>query len=105
MSEAIAVMSEKGFGCVGVVAADGRLSGIITDGDLRRKLGDAGLLSKKAGEVMTKNPRTTAPDALAGDAIRRMTDEKPKVTVLFVVEDGRPTGILHMHDLLRAGLG
>jgi arabinose-5-phosphate isomerase len=105
MPDAIKAMSDKSFGCVGVVAKNGRLAGIITDGDLRRKLGDATLLSKRAADVMTKQPRTTTADTLAGDAIRRMTDEKPKVTMLFVVEDGRPTGILHMHDLLRAGLG
>jgi arabinose-5-phosphate isomerase len=105
MPEAIRAMTEKSFGCVGVVAADGRLTGVITDGDLRRRLGEANLLAQRAVDIMTKTPRTTAPETLAGDALRRMTGELPKVTVLFAVEDGQPTGILHMHDLLRAGLG
>jgi arabinose-5-phosphate isomerase len=105
MSEAIVVMSEKTFGCVGVVARDGGLAGVITDGDLRRHMKDAGLLAKRSADVMTRKPRVTSPDALAADALRRMTGQAPKITVMFAVEDGKPVGIIHMHDLLRAGVG
>ena len=104
MSDAIVVMSEKSLGCVGVTDADGQLAGVITDGDLRRHMGD-GLLARRAGDVMTPGPRTTTPDALAADALHRMTDIAPRVTVLFAMEGERPVGVIHMHDLLRAGLG
>lgn len=103
MDEAIRVMSARGFGCVGVVDAAGRLAGVVTDGDLRRKIGD-GLLTRPAREIMTLAPRTIGPDALAGEALRAMTGRMPRITVLFVVDDGRPVGLVHMHDLLRAGL-
>jgi arabinose-5-phosphate isomerase len=101
MREALLVMTERRFGCVGVVAADGRLAGIITDGDLRRHM--EGLLDHRAGEVMTRHPKTIGPHTLAAEALKCM-NEPPLVTVLFVVEDGRPVGILHVHDLLRAGV-
>jgi arabinose-5-phosphate isomerase len=85
------------------VAPDGRLLGAITDGDLRRHID--GLLDHTAGEVMTPGPKKTAPPhMLAGEALALMSDPLPAVTVLFVVEDGRPVGILHVHDLLRAGV-
>ena len=103
MSEAIRVMSARGFGCVGVLATDGTLAGVVTDGDLRRKISD-GLLARPAVEVMTRGPRTIGPDALAGEALRAMTAHPPRVTVLFVVLDEKPVGLIHMHDLLRAGL-
>ncbi len=103
MDEAIRVMSAKGFGCVGVTDADGTLVGVVTDGDLRRQIGD-GILSRPAAAVMTLAPRTIGPDALAGEALRAMTGQMPRVTVLFVVADGNPIGLVHMHDLLRAGL-
>ena len=103
MAEAIQVMSAKGFGCVGVVDADRRLVGVVTDGDLRRQMSD-GLLRRAAAEVMTRRPRTIGPEALAGDALHAMTGRMPRVTVLFVVADDRPVGLIHMHDLLRAGL-
>jgi len=102
MAKAIVVMSEKRFGCVGVCGDDGRLAGIITDGDLRRHIDD--LLSHTAGEVMTRTPTVVAPSMLAGEALALMSDPPPAKTVLFVVEDGRPVGILHVHDLLRAGV-
>ncbi len=103
MADAIRVMSAKGFGCVGVTDDAGRLAGVVTDGDLRRKMGD-GLLTRPAADVMTRSPRTIAPDALAGEALRAMTATTPRVTVLFVVANGAPVGLVHMHDLLRAGL-
>jgi arabinose-5-phosphate isomerase len=105
MSKAIVVMSEKSFGCVGVLDGAGRLIGVVTDGDLRRHIDDVGLLARPAGEVMTRSPRVTAPDALAADALRRMTGEAPRITVMFAVAEERPVGVIHMHDLLRAGVG
>ena len=102
MADAILVMSEKRFGCVGVCDAAGMLAGVITDGDLRRHLD--GLLSHAAGEVMTRTPKTVRPDVLAAEALRMMTGVGAPTTVLFVVDEGRPVGILHVHDLLRAGV-
>ena len=101
MSEAIVVMTEKSFGCLGVVDGDGRLAGIITDGDLRRHMGD-GLLGKRTGESMTVAPKTVTPDLLASAALE--VANASSITALFVVEDGRPVGIIHIHDLLRAGV-
>ena len=102
MPEAIVVMSRKRFGCVGVCDPDGRLIGVITDGDLRRHID--GLLDHTAGEVMTRTPKTVPPGMLAGEALALMQSPPPLKTVLFVVEDNRPVGILHVHDLLRAGV-
>ena len=103
MSEALLVMTEKAFGIVGVTDATGALKGVITDGDLRRHLD--GLLTHTAGEVMTAGPKKTAPpQMLAAEALALMSDPLPMVTVLFVVEDGRPVGILRVHDLVRAGV-
>lgn len=104
MDAAIVAMTAKHFGCLGIQGADGTLAGIITDGDLRRAL-DAGapLLSRSASEVMTRNPRTIREDDLADVALRIMNEKK--ITALFVVDAaGRPVGILHVHDLLRAGV-
>ncbi len=100
MSLALLQMSEKRFGCVGVAGADGKLLGLITDGDLRRHM--EGLMGHKAGEVMTRDPLTVPPNLLAAEALKRMNDSR--VTVLFVVDDARPVGIVHVHDLLRAGV-
>ncbi|MGB2201803.1 MAG: KpsF/GutQ family sugar-phosphate isomerase [Pseudooceanicola atlanticus] len=104
MAEALLEISRKGFGVVGVTDADGRLTGIITDGDLRRHM--EGLLDHKAAEVMTAAPRTIAPDALAEEAVGVMNDRK--ITCLFVLDpdgDGAAEGLLHIHDCLRVGLG
>ena len=103
MTEALIVMSQKGFGVVGVCSDDSRLIGIVTDGDLRRKMD--GLLEKSVDEVMTRDPRTIAPDALAETAVAAMTDPTPRITCLFAVsEDGQPRGVIHIHDCLRAGI-
>jgi arabinose-5-phosphate isomerase len=102
MSDAILVMSQKRFGCVGVCGSDGRLQGVITDGDLRRHID--GLLTHTAAEVMTRTPKTVRPDVLAAEALQQMTGMAPPTTVLFVVDAGKPVGILHVHDLLRAGV-
>jgi arabinose-5-phosphate isomerase len=104
MDAALVRMTEKRFGCLGIVAADGTLAGIITDGDLRRSMGP-GLLGRLTGEVMTPSPRTIGPEALAQEALHAMNAHERPVTTLFVVEpSGRPVGILHVHDLLRAGV-
>lgn len=103
MRQALLVMTEKRWGIVGVVDGAGRLVGAITDGDLRRHID--GLLERSAGEVMTPGPRKAVrPQMLASEALALMSDPAPAVTVLFVVEDGRPVGILHVHDILRAGV-
>lgn len=100
MSEALLVISQKGFGVTGVSDADGRLAGIITDGDLRRHM--AGLLDLRAREVMTAGPRTISPDKLAEQALAEM--QQARITSLFVVEGDRPVGVLHIHDFLRTGM-
>lgn len=100
MPNALLEMSEKRFGCVGIVNAAGELVGMITDGDLRRHM--LGLLDHTAGQVMTPNPVTINPNALAAEALKLMNDRS--VTVLFVVDAKCPVGILHVHDLLRAGI-
>ena len=100
MSDTLLTISQKGFGVVGVMDAKGYLQGIITDGDLRRHM--TGLLDMTAGQVMTSQPRTVRPDALAAEAIGVM---EGKITCLFVVDDDMKTqGILHIHDCLRAGV-
>jgi arabinose-5-phosphate isomerase len=101
MSEVLLEMTAKRLGCVAVVNARGGLTGIITDGDLRRHMRD-GLLERRAAEVMTPAPKTIHAQALAVEAIRIMNERT--ITVLFVVEGQRPVGALHMHDCLRAGL-
>jgi arabinose-5-phosphate isomerase len=101
MSEAITEMTAKTFGCVGVTDESGRLIGIITDGDLRRHMSD-GLLSARVDDVMTKNPKTVAADQLVSEAIELLNASK--IMAVIVVEAGKPVGIVHMHDLLRAGV-
>jgi len=87
MADTVLVMSQKRFGCVGVRDAEGRLVGIITDGDLRRHID--GLMGHKAGEVMTRGPKTIPPDMLAAEALKLMSERAPPSTVLFVVEASR----------------
>src|SRR5580704_8173128 len=101
MSEAIVEMSAKGFGCVAVTNGDGRLLGVITDGDLRRHMRDD-LLRAPVGEVMTASPKTVRPGQLASEALELINSLK--ITALIVVESDRPVGIVHFHDLLRAGV-
>jgi arabinose-5-phosphate isomerase len=103
MRQALLVMTEKRWGIVGVTDGDGRLAGAITDGDLRRHID--GLLDHSAGDVMTAGPKKTVrPGMLASEALALMSDPATAVTVLFAVADGRPVGILHVHDILRAGV-
>ncbi len=99
MSDVVLAITAKHFGCVGIVDRDGALRGMITDGDLRRSMGDT-LLTMSAGEVMTADPQTIRAHALAVEALALMNERA--ITSLFVVEDGRPVGILHIHDCLRA---
>ena len=104
MADVLLEISRKGFGVAGVRDGNGALAGIITDGDLRRHMD--GLLSHSAAEVMTKAPLAIAPAALAEEAVGAMNDRK--ITCLFVIDpdgDGRPEGLLHIHDCLRVGLG
>jgi arabinose-5-phosphate isomerase len=103
MSDALVEMSSKGFGCVGIVDANGDLVGIITDGDLRRHM-RPDLLTAAVEEVMTKNPKTTTPDTLAIELLDTINSSVPRVTVLIVAEGRKPVGIVHVHDLLRAGV-
>ena len=101
MADALLTMTSKSFGCVGIVDNEGLLKGIVTDGDLRRHMsGD--LLSLKTEEVMTANPLSVRPDTLASEALGFMNARA--ITTLFVVEDERPVGIIHIHDCLRAGV-
>jgi len=100
MSEAILEMTAKGFGCVGVTDARGLLVGIITDGDLRRHMRD-NLLDARVEDVMTWAPKTVRPDQLLSETLDILN--VMKVTALFAVEAGKPVGVIHVHDLLRAG--
>jgi arabinose-5-phosphate isomerase len=101
MSAAIVTMTEKSFGCLGVVGEDGKLAGIVTDGDLRRHM-SPGLLDRAVCEIMTKSPKTATADMLASAALQIVNESA--ITALFVVEDGAPVGIIHIHDLLRIGV-
>ena len=105
LRQALAAMEKNNFGCVGLVDGKGALVGIITDGDLRRHV-DLDLRAAKAAEVMTRNPKVVRSDMLAAEAVAFMNDKK--ITQLFVLapkdKSGRPVGILHIHDCLRAGL-
>jgi arabinose-5-phosphate isomerase len=104
MADALLVMTQRGFGVVGVVDAGGELVGIITDGDLRRHM--EGLLERRVREVMTRGPRTIPASALASEALGVMNARR--ITTLFATDPeapGRPVGILHVHDCLRAGVG
>ena len=100
MSEAIVLITQKGFGCLGITDAQNRLVGIITDGDLRRNL-DNDLLARRVDDVMTPNPRSITPDELVASAIEILN--AAAITALIVAEDGHPVGVVHMHDLLRIG--
>jgi arabinose-5-phosphate isomerase len=100
MADAIVVMTAKGFGCVGITQG-ARLTGIITDGDLRRHMGPD-LLAAKVEDVMTRNPKTVAGDQLVSEALELLNSSK--ITAVFVVDGGAPAGIVHLHDLLRAGV-
>jgi arabinose-5-phosphate isomerase len=101
MRDVVLEISSKGFGATAVVDDNGKLVGIITDGDLRRFVQRGGDFNKEtAKDVMTKNPKTAKADELAMEALKRMEDYK--ITVLIVVdEQNRPIGIIHIHDIMR----
>ncbi|WP_414693158.1 KpsF/GutQ family sugar-phosphate isomerase [Parvibaculum sp.] len=101
MSEALIVMSSKSLGCLGIVDDRGLLAGLVTDGDLRRHMG-AGLLEKRVGEIMNVSPKTVPPTMFATEALNFLNEKK--ITSLFVVENGKPVGVVHVHDFLRAGV-
>jgi arabinose-5-phosphate isomerase len=105
MSDAVVEISAKGFGCVCIVDKAGEIAGIITDGDLRRHMLRADLMTALVDDVMTKNPRTIAPGMLASEIMREsVSSSKPAVMVLIVAEGKKPVGIVHVHDVLRAGV-
>lgn len=99
--DAVKTMTAKGFGVLAVTAPDGTLAGLVTDGDLRRHL-TSGKTAATIDDVMTRAPRTVEPSSLAADVLRTMNERK--ITQMFVVDAGKPVGLIHMHDLLKAGL-
>ena len=102
MAEAIITMTNKSFGCVGIVDASGVLAGVITDGDLRRHMGP-GLMLQSVDQVMTKNPKTIAGDLLLVEVLELVNASH--ITSIFVVDSqGKPEGLIHIHDLLRTGV-
>ncbi len=102
MMEALLVMTGKRFGATGVVDSDGKLAGIITDGDIRRRVG-GDFTTLHARDLMTSTPMTIAPEALAGAALAALND-KGRTVIFAVNRDNKPVGILHVHDLVRAGV-
>jgi arabinose-5-phosphate isomerase len=100
MPEAMRVMTERGLGVVGIVDEVGKLIGVVTDGDLRRNF--EGLSTKTVADIMTRNPKALTADSLAADAARIMNESR--ITVLFVIAQGKPIGVLHVHDVLSAGV-
>ena len=101
LGEGVSIISEKGFGCVSVVDGEGRLVGVITDGDLRRMI-SSGRTVATVDEAMTKNPVTAAEGDLAAAVLQIMNERK--ITQVFVLANGAPVGIAHLHDILRAGI-
>jgi arabinose-5-phosphate isomerase len=102
MSDALVEMSSKGFGCVGIVDARGQIVGIVTDGDLRRHMTRPDLMTALVDDVMTKNPKTIGRDLLASEALEILNSSK--ITALIVTDANKPVGIVHLHDILRAGV-
>ncbi|MCB1413805.1 MAG: KpsF/GutQ family sugar-phosphate isomerase [Xanthobacteraceae bacterium] len=101
MSDALVEMTSKGFGCVGITDAHGHLVGIVTDGDLRRHM-RPDLMTARVDDVMTENPKTIPANLLASEALEILNASK--ITALIVTDGRTPTGIVHLHDLLRAGV-
>lgn len=101
LREAVLTLSQHRFGCVCVLEEDGRLAGIVTDGDLARHI-DRDLSVLTVDDIMTPEPKSVSPDTLAGAAIGVLEDLK--ISALVVVENERPVGIVHFHDLLRVGV-
>jgi arabinose-5-phosphate isomerase len=103
MSDALVEMSSKGFGCVCIVDHAGDIVGIITDGDLRRHM-QPDLMTVSVESVMTRNPKTIPPGMLATEMLETINSSTPAVTVLIVAEGKKPIGVVHIHDVLRAGV-
>ena len=101
MKDVLIEMTQKSFGCAGVIQSDGALVGIITDGDLRRNI-CSDFLEKSASAIMSINPKVVTRDVFAEEATYIMN--KNRITSLFVIDQGKPVGIIHIHDCLRAGL-
>src|SRR3954451_8501816 len=101
MSDALVEMSSKGFGCVAIVDVGGYIVGIVTDGDLRRHM-RPDLMTARVDDVMTSNPKTISRDLLATEALEILNSSK--ITALIVTDAGKPVGIVHLHDILRAGV-
>ena len=101
MQAVLLEMTSKRLGCVGFINQNGDLTGILTDGDLRRCL-SADILNSTAFDLMTKNPKTIAPDAMSSEALKIMHDKK--ITNLFVIKNNKPIGVIHIHDLLNNGV-
>lgn len=101
MQQVLLEMTSKRLGCVGFINQQGELTGMLTDGDLRRCLTPE-ILNKKAVEIMTKNPKTISKDVMASEAMKIMHDKK--ITNIFIVEDNKPIGVIHIHDLLNNGV-
>ena len=101
MSDALVEMSSKGFGCVGITDARGHITGIVTDGDLRRHM-RPDLMTALVDDVMTRNPKTISRDLLASEALEMLNSSK--ITALIVTDANKPVGIVHLHDILRAGV-
>jgi arabinose-5-phosphate isomerase len=101
MSDALVEMTSKGFGCVGIIDGHGHVVGIVTDGDLRRHM-RPDLMTARVDDIMTKNPKTIGRDLLAGEVLEILNSSK--ITALIVTDGKKPVGIVHLHDLLRAGV-
>jgi arabinose-5-phosphate isomerase len=100
LPDVLVEITQKGFGCLGIIDSDKKLIGIITDGDLRRHM-SADLLNKKASDIMTANPRSISRDSMAAEALQTMNQDS--IQCLFVCEDGKPVGLIRVLDLLRIG--
>lgn len=101
MQAVLLEMTSKRLGCVGFINQSGELTGILTDGDLRRCL-SAKILEEKAIDLMTRKPKTITPHAMSAEALKIMHDKK--ITNLFVLENKKPVGVIHIHDLLNNGI-
>ena len=101
LEDVVGILENGGFGCVGLVNQSGDLTGILTDGDLRRRFGQ---ITKDtiAAKIMTRTPKIVSPETLAGDALALLS--RGKITALFVVENKKPVGLLHVHDCLSTGI-
>lgn len=103
LPDLVEMISSKGFGCALVTNLDGSLAGIVTDGDLRRRIGAGSFTAQRARDVMTPNPRRIAPDALAVEALEMVN--RLRITALIVADaNDKPVGLVHVHDLLRLGV-